>query len=222
MTRKYSFDAGFTLIEFMIASVVFSTLLLGVTAAVLYIQGTYQRSLYTSNTQQVTGNVVDVISDAIKFSNADVSWNGASNLCVGNRQFTFVLGRRVDSTVTPTSTRHGLISQPNSGCVAPDVVNTATIAGSQDFLDAGLRLIKLDITPDASNPSLWTVTARVGYGEDDVFCSPSIATGAGSCTRGADPITSAQLLAKRDLECHPQKLRYCAVSELSTTVFRRL
>ena len=99
---------GFTLIELMIASVIFATLLLFSTAIIIQIGRLYQRGLTTTRTQETVRRVTDDISGAIQFSGDKVSVIGpvvvgdtsgfqanAYAFCTGNIRYSYVIGAQV-------------------------------------------------------------------------------------------------------------------------------
>jgi hypothetical protein len=79
-----------------------------------------------------------------------------------------------------------------------------------------MRLTKFSIT---ENGSMVTVTARVAYGDNEVFCNGAVLS---TCDTNA---ALANVTTTPDLICKPAKriaAQFCAVSEISSTVQRRL
>lgn len=217
---------GFTIVEFMIATAVFSMVLLVVTAAILYMSRSYQKSVYASNTQAATRNLVDTLSQAIKFSSDQIIMTSdtATNpgrICAGNRQFLYEVGRQLDGSSAGTSTRNAIVTRLDATgtCPLENITTALSATGSpKELLGKGMRLVKLRI--DDTNPPMFTVIARVAYGDDDLLCSPSVAN---SCDQGAATLTFTDLSTRGDLICRPGRgAEFCHVSELSTTVYRRL
>ena len=220
MSRPDS-QRGFTIIEFMIATMVFSVILLVVTAAILYMSRAYQRSLYASSTQAATSNLVDTVAQSVKFStapvvNGGVPSNGSTaTYCIGNRQFLYVIGRQLGGSNANTTTRNVIVTRQNNNCPLNDIITTTPTGSPKELLGRGMRLAKFDVVQ--SGP-LYTITARVVYGDDEVLCSDMVS---GSCDSPAT-MTAGQL-RNADLKCRPGiGSEFCAVSELSTTVYRRL
>lgn len=213
-------ERGFTIVEFMVATSVFTVVLMGVTAGILHIGRVYQHSLYASNTQSATSNLVDTISQSIKFSAGDVGYSthasGTQSYCIGNRQFLFVTGRQLDGPGGLTSTKNAVMTRQNSGCVAESIIATTPTNGSpRELLGKGMRLSKLSITPVSPTSPLVNVTVRVIFGDDDLLCSPPNAT--------SDTCTSPTNFSSPDLRCLPDTgSTFCTASELTTTVYRRL
>ena len=71
-----------------------------------------------------------------------------------------------------------------------------------------MRLAKLTVTPESNN-NLYDITVRIVYGDDDLVQSPAHP----GTPNASDP--NMNCLAARGSQ-------FCAVSELSTTVEKRL
>lgn len=214
-----SVSRGFTIVELMIATTVFGVILMGVTAAILYMGQTYQRSIYASNTQSATVNLVDTVSQAIKFSSSQVGSDSSGqthSYCVGNRQFLYVKGRQLTDQVTPTSTQNAVMTRLSANCQVESIISGNPSGSPKELLGKGMRLLFLEVT--SNSPGLYTVTARVAYGDDDLLCSPNVA---GSCDPSGT-LSLAQMWSS-DVMCKPGAgSQFCSVSELSNTVYRRL
>lgn len=218
-------ERGFTLVELMVATAVFSTLLLAVTAATLSIGRSYQRSMYASNTQAAASNIVDTLAQSVRFSKTAtaVSGNAASGTatqCVGDQQILYTYGRLVGDVSSATASKYGVVIRPvTPGCVVTPIHTASpTLSGQKELLARGMRLSNLRITDQGAGA--YQVLVRVVYGEDDLLCSDSVA---GSCTPGSATLTAAQLQQSRDLRCKPGRgSEFCAATELSTTVYKRL
>lgn len=220
------YERGFTLVELMVATAVFSILLLAVTAATLSIGRSYQRSMYASNTQATASSIVDTLAQSVRFSKTASSVSGdaaagTATQCVGDQQILYTYGRLVGDVSSPTGSRHGVVIRPvTPGCVlTPIHVANPALTGQKELLARGMRLSNLRV---AFNPftGAHQVLVRVVYGEDDLLCSESVV---GSCNPGSATLTPAQLQQSRDLRCKPGRgSEFCAASELSTTVYKRL
>jgi prepilin-type N-terminal cleavage/methylation domain-containing protein len=185
---------GFTIIELMIATAVFSVILLLCTAGLIQVGRLYQRGITESQTQEAARTVIDEISQAIQLSGEGVYGPSANNYCVGNKNYSFHLGKQVsDSTL---DTDRGLIVT-SANCDASTPVNWS----GEELLGKNMRLTKFSIT--GSN-NVYTVTARVVYGDDDLL-NPD-----------GGPYVG-------DVTCKLESGRqFCATSELSVTVQRRI
>ncbi len=230
MKRK-SLQHGFTIVELMIATAVFSVILLAVTGAITTIGREYQRSIYASNTQAAASALVDTLSQSIRFSSGNVQNNGnpaesnvttpnrgTATYCIGNRQILYTYGRRVSDTVSETSSKYAVVSRPNVGCsITPITTNSPALTNPKELLGRGMRLSKLTITQP--NSTYYQVDIRVVYGEDDLLCRDTVPN---SCNAGSGTMSDAQLKGT-DLRCKPGKgSEFCSVTELSSVVYRRL
>lgn len=221
-------QAGFTIIELLIATVVFSVILLIVTVSVIQFSKQYYKGIIAGSTQGAARTLIDDVSRAIQFNSGGISQltSGGSGWCIGtDKRYSYALNRQVIDTGAVAASHqgvHGLVSDTVSGCsTATPALGVAALGGNlttpnaRELLGQHMRLAKFDITGSAD---LYTITVRIIYGDDDLLCSPSTA---GDC---ADPNSKAGVNAgKSDLMCRSTAgSQYCAVSELSTTVTKRV
>lgn len=207
--------SGFTLIELLIATLIFSIVLLLCTFGILQVTRTYYKGITAAKTQQTTRSALDRISQAIQFSGGtitpSITANGASQaFCISDQRYSFILGKKLVDGVN-----HVLVvdSPPcTSSSVAQDL-NSSPISG-QELLAPNMRLAKMSISPSGTN--LYQITIRVVYGDDDLLCSPS----ANDCSSTAVSTN----LGNNDLSCknYSAGTQFCAVSELSTVVQKRV
>jgi len=200
-------QAGFTIVELMIATLVFSVILIAITVGVVTFTNDYYRGINSSTTQNVARNIIDTVSQAIQFNDANVVPMPAlspTTYCIGSVQFDFVLSKELG-----TDTNHALWETPSSGCAAisPPIVT------SKELLGPKMRLANFSINPVGLAGNLYTIDVRVVYGDKDLLCSPAVN---GSCTSTAT--MSPANLARHDLTCKSQAgSQFCSASELTTT-----
>lgn len=152
---------GFTIVEFMIATAVFSMILLIITVGVLSFSKSYIHGVNQSKTQQTLRSVANELQQAIQFSSTcsgtggTCSQTGSSStwqsLCFDNVEYSYEL-----------NTYDGLIrSSVQAGC-AP-----VTSAGSADtdMLGTKMRLSQFMIT---QNGSSFTLSIHLIYGDKDL------------------------------------------------------
>jgi len=198
-------ESGFTLVELMIATIVFSVVLLTVTLGILQITRVYYKGVTETNTQNTARNVMDAISQAIQFSGGDVAPTAApapgttQAFCIGNTRYRYQLGNQlVDGTPGTNQTNHALMVDTFAGC------NNGTIAGAwngRELLGPHMRLSDLTISNVGTN--LYKVTVRIVYGDDDLLVAPP--TGPTTNCLGVQAGT-----------------QFCSISELSTIVVKRV
>ena len=212
--QKRSETTGFTIVELIIATSVFSVILLMCASALIQVGRIYQKGVIGVQTQEVTRSVIASLAEAIQFSGDDIrtipSNNGSNGFCVDSKQYSYRLDRKlVDTAPNTDQTRHALVVDSVSGCGATTAQNLANVnVNGNELLSPNMRLLQVlicipgpvDATcpnrpPDGSN--LYQVSVTVAYGDGDLLS-------AGKCNSIA--IGGS----------------FCAVSSLSTTVQKRI
>lgn len=126
---------AFTIVELMIATMVFSVILLLVTTGVIQIGSAYYKGALQSRTQETARNIIDEISRGIQFSGDrvvintgyDVAANpypqpgGRYGLCVGGTAYSYIIDRQLRDPNGPPGTTdqrpYMLMSyRPTEGC----------------------------------------------------------------------------------------------------------
>ncbi len=214
--KQYAED-GFTIVELMIATTIFSVILVIISAGVVAFTRDYYKAINSSTTQNAARTLIDTVTQAIQFNDTDVVSAPVAippappvqptTYCIGGLQFDFQLGVKVDTT-------YGAIWQTPTSSVGGCTPLSSPAASSQQLLGPNMRLSKFSIQKLTDN--LYTIDVRVVYGEDDLLCSPHDIPG--SCDPGYGNLSTAQLAAARDLTCKSQTgSQFCSQSELNTT-----
>lgn len=215
-------NAGFTIIELMIATLVFSLIILLLSFGVIDITKVYYKGITQSDTQNTARNVASDISQALQFNGqfTQLSPNGTTrSFCIGTTQYSYRLGYQLTGSSSPaaTQTRYALL-ESDTGCPTaivgcpgvPDLsAGTCIATGSKELLGQNMRLSNLTVAqPDPNTePSLYKIDVRVVYGDDDLLYSPS---------------GNSQGSQATDANCRGTAgEQFCAVSELVTTVQQR-
>jgi prepilin-type N-terminal cleavage/methylation domain-containing protein len=223
---------GFTLVELMVSTVIFSLVLMAVTVALVQISRLYYRGVTQARTQEISRNVSDEISQSIQFSaqsvtppnypaNTTIGPNippdnrGAGNdqfyFCVGPKRYSFAIDRMVsneDATNQNKYSQHGIwVDVPTTGCA-----NAAVDPGPADLSVAqpsaeGRELLQenMRITKLELVPitdELWTLNLNIAYGEEEFFF----------VTDDGRKICEGSRIG----------VELCATSELSLTILRRV
>ena len=227
-------QAGFTIIELLIATAVFSVIILVVTAAVLQFSRQYYKGIIASSTQGAARTLVDDISRSIQFNGGTVNPIpdniNPTGLCVGtDKRYSYALNQQVTDAGSslPNQGYHGLVSDDVTGCgtdtVPLDVKSLpaklpTTLSNARELLGQHMRVSKFSVTGGNSTNNLYTISVRIVYGDNDLLCSQS----AGDCNTPA-PSSAAVLNTATDLSCRSTVgSQFCAVSELTTTVRKRV
>ncbi|HSW99824.1 MAG TPA: prepilin-type N-terminal cleavage/methylation domain-containing protein [Patescibacteria group bacterium] len=199
---------GFTIVELMMATLVFSVILLLATVGVLQVNRVYYKGVTEANTQNVTRSIMDTISQAIQFNggaitpiptNASPTAGGTYYVCVNNQQFVYQPGFQLVSGsggLGTHQTHQSLIQRTVSGCPVP----AGAVVG-RELLSPSMRLSNLQVT-QVGTSNLYRVQVRVVYGDDGVMNNPTSTTS--SC---------------KGIQAGNQ---FCSVSDLTTVVEKRI
>lgn len=220
ISAKNTQSKGFTIVELMIATAVFSVLLIVITVGILQISRVYYKGVTEANTQNTVRQIADTISQSIQFSGSSVTTTVSDPVpgdvyafCVGNEQFSYTTGYQVSDSPDPGKYQsyHGLVRNTVAGCTGssdPQDVRAQAIEG-RELLAPNMRLSKLDVS--LVGPNLYRIDVRVVYGDDDLLQSRSDPGGTLAPTRQDASCISASA-----------GTQFCAVAELSTIVRKRV
>lgn len=204
-------QAGFTIIELMIATLVFSVILTVITIGVISFTNHYYKGVNISATQNTARGIVDSISQAIQFGTAPVQPTSpaTSYFCAGGYVFTYA-----NTGTMYTGSQTGLYMSPMGSTCQPAA---APFSGGKQLLAKNMRLTNISVTPVGSSADrLYAISVSVAYGPDDLLCSVSQP---GTC----DGSTAMVFWPVSDVSCRSiVGSQYCAVSTLKTTVEQRV
>ncbi|MBL8121325.1 prepilin-type N-terminal cleavage/methylation domain-containing protein [Candidatus Saccharibacteria bacterium] len=201
-------SAGFTVVELMIATLVFSVILMVITFGVLSFTNRYYKGVNSSATQAAAQNIIDTLTQSVQFGAGavDLAGLGAAPpyFCAGGNRFVF------DKGVKFTGAQTGFyVGSQQLTCA------TASVTGRQ-LLGQNMRVANLDVTNVGAG--FYTVDVTVAYGDDDLLCAP--VSDPGSC---ASPATMVGFWDKPDMTCKPTNgTEFCAVSRLTTSIEKRV
>lgn len=195
-------QAGFTIVELMVATTVFSVILVVITVGVLYFTRSYYKGVYSSMTQSTARTITDTVTQTVQFGanepvtyeyqEADYSPNTVNFFCAGGYVFVFDLGEKYEVGAAT----EGMYMQPtpNSGCTVP-----LDVTGRRQLLGNRMRVTYVNFS---LNGGAYTFDIKVAYGDDDLLDD-----GGGS---GAE------------IQCKSEAgYEYCAVARLTATAQRR-
>lgn len=212
--NKNNRENGFTIVELLIATLVFSMVLLVITIGVLSFTKSYYKGITQSNTQSMARSIIENITQAIQFSGnavtSPIGTNGSSaGICIGNQRYSYLPGYElVDGTPGTDQTNHALVMDTPGQCNGLNAQDLTKSPAGTELLSPHMRVAKLSVTPVAGT-ALWKVDVRIVYGDDDLLFSPS-----GDLAGPRAP----------DATCHAgfSGSQFCATSELSTVVEKRI
>ena len=204
---------GFTIIELLIATTVFSLVLLLCSAGLIHVGRTYNKGLTTARTQEAARSIIDEISRSIQFSGGTIATTPTQRsdgtpyvFCIGSQRYTVVTDRQLkDQLSGATQFGNVLVTDAFAGCSAGSPAlpltsssfSIASVPGARELLSPNMRIARLEVNSIGSD--LYRIIIRVVHGDDDLL----------------DPAHDNCLNVKAGTQ-------FCAVSELSTVVQKRL
>lgn len=208
-------DNGFTIIELMIATVVFSVILLVMTIGLLQIGRAYYKGVNSTKVQEASRAVADQVGQAIQFSGSASLTPSDTQLCTGNLSLRYVLNKPVKEVAG----QHALISRSGDACL--DASTAFDPALDTELLGENMRLA--DLYVESLGDGLYKVTVRVVYGEDDLLCNAKVTDECNKSVSAAPTFDTNDRL-NNDIKCKNIRsgTQYCAVSEVSTIVQKRV
>lgn len=221
---------GFTIVELMIASLVFSTILVVITVGVMRFTDSYYRGINTSNTQTTAQNAIDTITQSIQFSSGGTSPGGAGFFCAGNKVFTYSNGHQFGGTPSPSDRGLYAMDEVGATCGDPsdtDFTNAVNGNTGVELLGKGMRVIQASVTsPD--DKLLSSVHLKIAYGDSDLLCNSALHAAAHGCDAGAASYAALDDVFERpgttdNIQC---KLtigsQFCAVVDLTNVAQQRI
>ena len=191
MRNKSKSQRGFTVIELLIATAVFSVVLLVFVTSFLRLSELFYKGVNLTNTQESARNMIQSISSDIQFYNqAPQVFPSENYFCIGTHRYTYVPYVQYDPS---SSSAIGMIKENLPNCVSP-TIQPANLRNGQEMLDPGMQINKMIITCNASG--LCSVSTHlVYYSNDPTVLSPSSIDPAALCT---GPASSTQFCATAD------------------------
>jgi prepilin-type N-terminal cleavage/methylation domain-containing protein len=230
--------SGFTIVELMIATVIFSMVTLVVVYGVLSFTNAYYGGVNSSTTQDTARAMLNSIAQAIEFSGETITTTtpvtgpGLSNIyyfCAGGSTYYFDEGYMYNSS--PSATNPGLYMSPG-GCTA-----TPTFSNGKELLGPNMRITDLSVAQSdpTTDPALYTVVLSIAYGDSDLLCNasggvnppvgclPTDALNPNNQTLAIVGKSAYQGGPENDVQCRQTTgSEFCAHAGLSTTVSLRV
>ncbi|HUD06196.1 MAG TPA: prepilin-type N-terminal cleavage/methylation domain-containing protein [Candidatus Saccharimonadales bacterium] len=192
-------NSGFTIIELMIATAVFSVVLIIIVFSIISITRTYTRGITQTNTQNIARNIVNDVSQAIEFDGCGGTDGACSateanptpgtgySFCVGSREYIYQIGWEVEPSFLATDQHsvNGLVvTDPNpagSTCPGPSRTFKKTLVpNGTEFLNPNMRLSYFNIS-EVGSTDLYNVDVEVVYGGSSVLQNPTASNGTTAC-----------------------------------------
>ncbi len=238
MKRYRHSSKGFTIIELLFATLVFSVVLLMCLTALVQIGRLYYKGITTSQTQDATRSILDEISQAIQFTGDSVTTpslvagpdipvtggsataNAIGFFCIGSTRYSYVIDRQQSDNPSTNVTldrqiRHVLWADVMPACAGATGIVPANLTLSnpsqgslgtngRELVGANMRINRLKLISLSPDNSTWQVQLSVDYGDEDLLT------------------VYPEDLTRKVCKGSQVGTQFCAISELSTIVKRRV
>lgn len=201
-----SSESGFTVVEFLISTAVFSVVLLICSFAILHIGRMYYKGVITSRTQDAARRIVEDVAASIQYGEKDndplrfmpdpITSGGSTTYCLGDTRYTYISDTPLDS-----ATPHVLWRDERTRGCGDDLPNMANPSGGQEMVGRNMRITSFSVQRPPVGGSLWAVSITVSYGDDNDLFEDSAHTICKGVQAGG---------------------QFCAVSSYTTSVIKRL
>lgn len=210
-------SGGFTIIELLIATVIFSLLMTVILVSAFQIGRIYYKGISVSSTNEAARTSIDDISNDVRFgSNIKATKPYSSQpdtwyFCVGLHRYTYQLFHKVTNQDIDTNAVTGLRETAVDGCPPPDPGHPG--ANGDQLLGPDMQLNALDFL--CANGSCLIHLHIIFYGADNTVFSSS-------AHPIDDPIAHVAALRDADAACSSSLLssQFCAMSDLQTRVLQ--
>lgn len=210
---------GFTIVELLLASTIFSMVMMVALSGFINIGRTFYKGINVTQTQQTARAVLESASRDISTSSVVSSTKTVASgdnrkyVCIGNTRYTFILSRQVDLADHDTTSKFGLLRDKLPGdtaCGNPfDATSPAPFNNPEELLNNKMRLNSFCVTPasQTSFGKLYGLKVDLVLGDDGVL-------------NQADNPSASSCSASRLYLCNTSLnySQHCYRAELGTTV----
>lgn len=215
---------GFTIIELLFATAIFSLVMTVILFATFQIGRTYFKGVSISNTNESARAIIDDITNDVRFAQGATKvdpspWAGAPPrahfFCVGEHRYTYVLYDQVTNEKITKNQLTGVREEyVGTACPSPDKALPGINTQPKQLLGPDMQLN--DLVFDCSNGACTVGVHIIFYGADNTVFNSS----AHPADTDAD---HAAALTDPDSFCSGNSLstQFCATADLQTKVLQR-
>lgn len=168
-------NKGFTILELLIATSVFSVILLLCTFGLIQVGKSYYKGVALTRTQNVARNVMGTLTQSIQFSGETPTGTlpgglvpiPSESFCFGSLRYQYKLNSKVG-----TSGGYALRTS--------DCTQDALTAKQTELLGKGMSLQTFSVQPVVNDPNSYTISIKILYGDTDQLDNGNCKSGAGS------------------------------------------
>lgn len=212
-------QGGFTIIELLIATVIFSVIVLVATAGIIRIGQMYYKGVTVSQAQERARQLSEEMSRAVQFSKISVideSTPPVNVFCIADSRYFYIIDTPHMPTDPPSTTNpKGLVAQRfNDGfdCGTCPKSGGSCVRETIQLLGNNMRLLDFGVA-QIPGSSAWSIKVSLAYGDGDLLTEHDENTG--------DPLPAGNP-ANSQCRTNISGSSFCATAHLDTIVKRRL
>lgn len=200
---------GFTIIELLIATAVFSVVLVIVMASFIQISRIFYKGVNMSNTQDDTRNALTDLASDIRFASTtpatvDSGSTSSGTFCIGAHLYAYYTGQQVGTSSNPA----GIYREDGNANVCPASI---TLSKADQLLGSGMQLNYLHIDCNGTICHLKTHVIFYGGTPDGLFA-----------TNNSTFANTPWLAPDADCTGSLTSSQYCATADFKRTVLQRI
>lgn len=201
---------GFTIIEVLIASLVFTTLLLLCMEGITRIAKVYIKSSSTTRASEFANAFIGDIAQQVKYG-ATIQPTAGTNpiyFCVADSAYKITINKK--ETEAPTGI-NPIIKISYPGCA--NGYATADYSSGQNLAPVDVRILKFSVTSSGGTNPIWTINMRVAIGDKDLLVDNNLPPK--DLNDASANLSTAKCKGRAGGE-------FCAVIETTTSASRRM
>ncbi len=184
MKKLKNNQKAFTIIELLIASTVFSMIILGACVAIIQMSRLYYKGIILSRTQTAGRNLTEAIAREIQFQGGTVGQTTSTPLppdpktsiiSIGDTRYKFAINQQQGKDITHAIVKYNYVPTDPDG---PDLDNTALGSSTyRDILGNNMRVLDIRVSEisggGVSTAGLYSIQVVIAYGESDLLDIPA-------------------------------------------------
>lgn len=169
---------AFTIIELLIASTVFSMIILGACATIIQMSRLYYKGIIVSRTQTAGRNLAETIAREIQFQGGTITTLDAPPnkiLEINGTRYKFAINKQQGKDIPHAIVKYEYITSPPND---PDLNDTDLVSSTyRDILGNNMRILNLSVSEvgggGAATAGLYSIQVVIAYGDTDLLDFPA-------------------------------------------------
>lgn len=184
MKKLKNNQKAFTIIELLIASTVFSMIILGACVAIIQMSRLYYKGIILSRTQTAGRNLAEAIAREIQFQGGSVNQDiftppppdpKTSIISIGTTRYKFAINQQQGKDITHAIVKYNNDPADSDG---PDLNDTALNSSNyRNILGNNMRVLDISVSKvgggGVSTAGLYSVQVVIAYGDSDLLDTPA-------------------------------------------------